>query len=100
MGSINADGTIPKVAYGFIGMTQILTVTTYYLKLTALGLGNMGFHMATNLISHFPPGASLVVCEIVTKTRDRFLAEVKGPIKIAETPKEVAERCVRVVEYR
>ncbi|KAG0648547.1 3-hydroxyisobutyrate [Hyphodiscus hymeniophilus] len=75
MGSNTEYADIPKAVYGFIG------------------LGNMGFHMATNLAAKLPPGASLVVCEIVTSTRDRFVSSTKGPISVAENPREIAEKC-------
>jgi len=75
MGSIMAEHDIPKAKYGFIG------------------LGNMGYPMALNLLSKLPSGAELVVCEIVTPTRERFVAETKGrPVSTAENPREVAAR--------
>lgn len=88
------DEGIPNANYGFIGESEKIVVPLEGDKLIVLGLGNMGFHMATNLTAKLPSGSSLVVCEIVKSTLDRFLLKTKGPIEVAETPKEVAEKCV------
>lgn len=66
----------PEATYGFIG------------------LGNMGFGMARNVREKIPASSKLVVCELVTSQRDKFVQEAPGDIETAETPKEVGERCV------
>lgn len=73
---------VPSATYGFIG------------------LGVMGFGMAQNLRRKIPKDSDLVVCEIVEDRRDRFIAETEmdGGIKVAHTPKEVAEQCVSLMK--
>lgn len=66
----------PPVTYGFIG------------------LGVMGYGMAQNLRAKIPKSSTLVICEIVKKRRDQFVAEMEGLIKVAHSPKEVAEQSV------
>jgi hypothetical protein len=68
--------TPPSVTYGFIG------------------IGVMGFGMAQNLRSKIPKNETLVLCEINQPRRDQFVTENPGPIKIANSPKEVAELAV------
>lgn len=74
---------LPAVTYGFIG------------------LGTMGYHMARNLRSKIPGSSTLVVCEINTPRLERFIAETEGLLKVAKTPKEVAELavCVFICAY-
>jgi 3-hydroxyisobutyrate dehydrogenase len=67
----------PPVTYGFIG------------------LGVMGYGMAKNLRDKIPKASTLVVCELVEQRRDRFVAEMDGLLKVAHSPKEVAEYSVR-----
>ncbi|RFU27069.1 hypothetical protein B7463_g9272, partial [Scytalidium lignicola] len=69
-----AENAIPVATYGFIG------------------LGNMGFHMAGNLHSKLPPGAKLIVCEIVEATLKRFLEQTPS-VESAANPREIAEKC-------
>ena len=59
-----------------------------------IGLGNMGFGMAKNVRQKIPTTSKLVVCELVKSQRDEFCSTVEGTIETAETPKEVAEKCV------
>lgn len=59
-----------------------------------IGLGNMGYGMAKNVREKMPASSKLIVCELVTSQRDKFVQEVTGDIETAETPKEVAEKCV------
>lgn len=67
---------LPQVTYGFIG------------------LGVMGWGMAKNLRAKIPSASALVICEVVTHRRDRFVAETEGEIRVAETAREVAEQAV------
>ena len=62
-----------------------------------IGLGVMGWGMANNLRSKIPESSTLIVCELVKERRDKFVAESKGKVETAETPKEVAERAVRPI---
>lgn len=66
----------PAVTYGFIG------------------LGVMGYGMAQNLRAKIPKSSTLVICEIVEKRRDQFVAETDGLLKVALSPKEVAKQAV------
>lgn len=59
-----------------------------------IGLGNMGFGMAKNVRQKIPKSSKLVVCELVKTQRDEFCSTIEGRIETAETPKEVAEKCV------
>lgn len=59
-----------------------------------IGLGNMGYGMAKNVREKIPASSKLVVCELVTAQRDKFVKEFEGDIEVAETPKQVGERCV------
>lgn len=68
--------TPPDATYGFIG------------------LGNMGYGMAKNVREKIPASSKLIVCELVTSQRDKFVKEVEGDLETAETPKEIGERCV------
>lgn len=61
-----------------------------------IGLGNMGFGMAKNVREKIPGSSKLVICELVTSQRDKFVQEVTGDIEPVETPQEVGERCVCV----
>lgn len=70
--SVSQDAP-PPVTYGFIG------------------LGVMGYGMAKNLRAKIPKSSTLVVCELVEERRDRFVAETDGLLKVAHSPKEVAE---------
>lgn len=49
--------------------------------------------MAGNLRAKMPKDSPLVICELVEARRDKFVAETKGLIKIANSPKEVSEQC-------
>ena len=73
MGSLASP---PDATYGFIG------------------LGNMGFGMAKNVRQKIPASSNLIVCELVKSQRDEFCSTVEGKIETAETPKEIAEKCV------
>jgi 3-hydroxyisobutyrate dehydrogenase-like beta-hydroxyacid dehydrogenase len=73
MGSLASP---PEATYGFIG------------------LGNMGFGMAKNVRQKIPASSNLIVCELVKSQRDEFCSTVEGKIETAETPKEIAEKCV------
>ena len=59
-----------------------------------IGLGNMGFGMAKNVRQRIPKSSKLVVCELAKAQRDKFCSTVEGIVETAESPKEVAEKCV------
>lgn len=67
---------LPDAVYGFIG------------------LGVMGYGMAKNLRAKIPHSSTLIVCELVESRRDAFVSETDGLIKVANSPKEIAEQCV------
>jgi hypothetical protein len=54
----------------------------------------MGFGMAKNVRQKIPASSNLIVCELVKSQRDEFCSTVEGKIETAETPKEIAEKCV------
>ena len=74
--STNSISSPPDATYGFIG------------------LGNMGFGMAKNVREKIPSSSKLIVCELVTSQRDKFVKEIEGDIEVAETPKQIGEKCV------
>lgn len=59
-----------------------------------IGLGVMGWGMARNLRAKLPKDTVLVICELVDERRNEFLAATGGILKVASTPKEVAEQAV------
>lgn len=61
----------------------------------------MGFPMARNLRAKIPASSQLVICEVVEAQIQKFLAENKsyGEIRIASTPREVAEHAVGEIRY-
>lgn len=59
-----------------------------------IGLGNMGYGMALNVRAKMPQSCKLIVCDVNTQQRDKFISEAGGLVEAAETPKEVAEKCV------
>ncbi|KAI1304568.1 3-hydroxyisobutyrate dehydrogenase, variant [Xylaria venustula] len=65
----------PGIRYGFIG------------------IGQMGWGMAMNLRQKIPSQAEMVICEICETRMNLFVQEAqsKGAVKIANSPKEVAE---------
>jgi 3-hydroxyisobutyrate dehydrogenase-like beta-hydroxyacid dehydrogenase len=72
----SAQNAPPSVTYGFIG------------------LGVMGYGMAKNLRSKISKSSTLVICELVEKRRDQFVAETEGLLKVAHSPKDVAQQAV------
>jgi 3-hydroxyisobutyrate dehydrogenase-like beta-hydroxyacid dehydrogenase len=73
---LSAPNSLPNVTYGFIG------------------IGVMGWGMAQNLRAKIPESSTLVICELVEARRDKFVAETKGKITVAHSPREVAEQAV------
>jgi len=69
------NGTAPEATYGFIG------------------IGVMGYGMATNLRAKIPKSSKFVLCEINESQRDKFIKENQG-VEVAKTPKELAEKAV------
>lgn len=59
-----------------------------------IGLGNMGYGMALNVRAKMPKSSKLIVCDVNTQQRDKFISETEGMVEAADTPKEVAEKCV------
>ena len=76
MSTTSDQNVPPSVTYGFIG------------------LGVMGYGMAKNLRSKIPKSSTLVICELIEQRRDQFVAEAEGSLKVAHSPKEVAEQAV------
>lgn len=73
---------LPNKTYGFIG------------------IGVMGWGMAKNLRSKIPPSSRLIICELVQERRDKFVAETKGLVEVAASPREVAQSAVRLCVSR
>ena len=69
------NGSAPEATYGFIG------------------IGVMGYGMATNLRAKIPKSSNFVLCEINKAQRDKFVKEHEG-VETAETPKELAQKAV------
>jgi 3-hydroxyisobutyrate/3-hydroxypropionate dehydrogenase len=61
-----------------------------------IGLGNMGYGMAKNVREKIPSTSKLIVCELNTSARDKFVNEFEsaGTIEVAESPKVIGEKCV------
>jgi 3-hydroxyisobutyrate dehydrogenase len=59
-----------------------------------VGIGVMGYGMATNLRAKIPQTAGFVLCEINEARRDQFIKECNLPVDVAYSPKEVAEKAV------
>ena len=76
MANDGSHGNVPDVTYGFIG------------------IGVMGFGMASNLRAKLPKSSTLVICEVNDKRREQFFAERSGLLEVAHSPKEVAEMSV------
>lgn len=72
----NAHLKLPETRFGFIG------------------IGQMGWGMAMNLRKKIDPSSKLVVCEVSENRRNQFIKEAPGPVEVANSPKEVAERAV------
>ncbi|EXJ82706.1 hypothetical protein A1O3_06520 [Capronia epimyces CBS 606.96] len=68
---------MPSATYGFIG------------------IGRMGFPMALNLRAKMPAASTLIVCDVYKPRVEDFLVQSRslGPVEVASSPKEVAERC-------
>lgn len=69
---------MPGVNYGFIG------------------IGRMGFPMALNLRAKMPPESKLVILHVNKAHIEDFVQQSQslGPVEVASSPKEVAEKCV------
>ena len=65
----------PEATYGFVG------------------IGVMGYGMATNLRAKIPKSSNFVLCEINEARRNQFVEQASnsGPIKVVSCPREVAE---------
>lgn len=59
-----------------------------------IGLGVMGWGMASNLRAKVPESASLCVCELSKERLVKWLAQAPGPVSVAATPREVVEQSV------
>lgn len=75
---MNGHTKVPAVTYGFVG------------------LGQMGWGMAANLRTKIPKSSVLIVCELVESRRTEFVKKTKGLIQAVNSPREVAEKAVRV----
>ncbi|KAF2093587.1 3-hydroxyisobutyrate dehydrogenase, variant [Rhizodiscina lignyota] len=64
-----------------------------------IGIGNMGYGMATNLRAKISKSSKLIVCELDKARRDKFISEASavGPTVTAETPKEIAEQASIII---
>ncbi len=64
-----------------------------------VGIGVMGYGMATNLRAKIPKSANFVLCEINEARQTQFVEESSGngPVEIVSSPREVAERADIIV---
>lgn len=64
-----------------------------------IGIGNMGYGMATNLREKIPKESKLIVCELDATRLDKFISEAseQGPTVSAHTPKEVSEEASIII---
>jgi hypothetical protein len=76
MTTTEGTSALPDVTYGFIG------------------IGVMGWGMAQNLRRKMPKASTLIICELNKPRRDKFIRETEGLVKVAESPKAVAEQAV------
>ena len=62
-----------------------------------IGLGLMGFPMATNLLKRMDPETKFYVYDVVQESLDKFvdLDEAKGRVEVCESSKDVADKSVR-----
>lgn len=59
-----------------------------------IGIGNMGYGMATNLRKNISKGSKVVICELDKPRLEKFLSETAGDLEVAETPKELCDKAV------
>lgn len=59
-----------------------------------IGIGNMGYGMATNLRKNIPKDSKLIICELDKPRLEKFVSETQGLIETAETPKELCDKAV------
>ena len=92
-------GELPRGHYGFIGKRTNIRSHKFILIGAFLGLGVMGYPMAQNLRKALPSSSTLVISELVQTQVNKFLLETSqfGPIKVASSPKEVAENADFIV---
>lgn len=62
-----------------------------------IGLGNMGFWMATNLAEKLPANAKLMVFDIVPALMDELCSKYPEKILGGSGPKDVAENSVNTL---
>ena len=59
-----------------------------------VGVGVMGYGMAMNLRAKIPEKADFILCEINEARREEFIQECDRKVRIAHSPREVAEQAV------
>ncbi|KAI1843765.1 hypothetical protein JX266_010024 [Neoarthrinium moseri] len=64
-----------------------------------IGLGAMGSPMAFNVRKNMPPDATLFIYDVLVDPAERLKAacETLGPVKIAKSPREVAENALTII---
>ena len=64
-----------------------------------IGIGNMGYGMASNLRAKIPKASKLIICDVDTARRDKFIAESSehGVTVPAQDPKEVSEEATIII---
>lgn len=77
-----------------------LVPPTRYLSLS-VGLGQMGFPMASNLRKKIPKESTLYVNDVDQSAVQRFVQEHEsyGPVKILSSAKEITEHSVITLDY-
>lgn len=62
-----------------------------------VGIGVMGYGMASNLRKKTPASSPFILCEINVERREKFIAESDRPVTVVDTPKAVAEQADVIV---
>ena len=60
-----------------------------------IGIGVMGYGMALNLRKKTPKSTPLIICDVNAAQKEKFLKDADGPVEVADSPREVAEKAVR-----
>lgn len=64
-----------------------------------IGIGAMGYGMASNIRQKISPQAKLYIYDVFQPTIDRFKTEFQsyGPIQAVQSPREAAESCSIII---
>lgn len=84
---------------GFIGMSLAPNVPDGPNCCVLIGIGNMGYGMATNVRKKMPTSAVLSIYDVNLGACQRFVDELNGfgPVEIASSPRTLADRSMIVL---